>query len=86
MKTRVRIEAGATAAWFLSAEALSFFKLMFFRSKDIADLERLIGSVGRRLDAAYVRRWIVDTMGEDDERVKKWDALCAQFWRDPPMR
>lgn len=68
MKTRVFIEAGPSSAWFLSAEALAFFKMMFFRSKDIADLERLIAGMGKKLDAPYVRRWLVDTMGADDER------------------
>jgi hypothetical protein len=27
---------------------------------------------------------LVDTMGPDDERVKKWDELCASFWREAP--
>jgi hypothetical protein len=84
LRTRVHIDAGPLSAWFLSAEALAFFKMMFFRSKDLADLERLISSTGKKLDAPYVRRWLVDTMGEDDERVKKWDELCAAFWRDAP--
>ena len=84
LKTRVSIEIGGSPVWFLSAEALSFFKMMFFRGKDLVDLERLISNMGRRLDAAYVRRWLVETMGEDDERVRKWDELCAAFWRVGP--
>ena len=70
-KTRVKLAPG----WFLSAEALCFFKLMFFRPKDLVDLERLISVQGKKLDAGYVRKWLVDTMGADDERVKKWDEL-----------
>ncbi len=31
-----------------------------------------------RLDYAYVRRHIVEMMGEDDERVKRWDALWQE--------
>ncbi len=84
LKTRVSVNVGGSSAWFLSAEALSFFKMMFFRGKDLVDLERLISSMGRRLDAPYVRRWLVETMGEGDERVLKWDELCATFWRDAP--
>lgn len=79
-RTRVFIDAGPLRAWFLSAEALAFFKLMFFRSKDLADLERLLSTMGRKLDAPYVRRWLVDAMGETDPRVSKWDELCAAFW------
>lgn len=84
LKTRVSIKIGDQEIWFLSAEALSFFKMMFFRGKDIVDLERLISSMGRRLDAPYVRRWLVETMGEEDDRVRKWDELCATFWRETP--
>lgn len=84
LRTRVFVEAGPSSAWFLSAEALSFFKLMFFRGKDVVDLERLISNQGKKLDAPYVRRWLVETMGADDDRVEKWDELCAAFWRDAP--
>ena len=78
-KTRVKLEAG----WFLSAEALSFFKMMFFRPKDLIDLGELIRVQGKKLDAPYVRKWLVDTMGADDARVTKWDELCAVLsrWR-----
>ena len=76
-KTRVKLEPG----WFLSAEALCFFKMMFFRPKDLIDLERLLRIQWKNLDAGYVRRWLVDTMGADDERVTKWDRLCDENWR-----
>jgi hypothetical protein len=61
----------------LSAEALAVFKLLFFRPKDIADLQRLIGVRGAALDVRYVRAHIAAMMGEDDERVARWDALVA---------
>jgi hypothetical protein len=64
--------------YFLSAEALSVFKLLFFRGKDLVDLERLIAVQGARLDVAYVREKIVAMMGEDDPRVAAWDRLVAE--------
>jgi hypothetical protein len=36
------------------------------------------------LDRAYVRRWIADMMGEDDERVARWDGIVARFASDAP--
>jgi hypothetical protein len=63
----------------LSAEDLTVFKLLFFRGKDIVDVERLIALQGARLDRQYVRNWIVDCVGEDDPRVQKWDELCSQL-------
>jgi hypothetical protein len=78
-RTRVRITDDAGwSGWFLSAEAIAVFKLLFFRGKDVVDLERLV-AVRPELDRAYVRERIVEMMGEDDERVRRWDDLVARF-------
>jgi hypothetical protein len=77
--TRIRVtDDTGWSGWFLSAESIAVFKLLFFRGKDIVDLERLV-AVRDALDRDYVRRWLVDMMGEDDERVQRWDALVSQF-------
>lgn len=82
-RTRVRVSDDAGASlWFLSAEAIAVFKLLFFRPKDIVDLQRLV-AVCEALDAPYVRRWIVDMMGDDDPRVVAWDDLVERFGRPP---
>jgi hypothetical protein len=78
-RTRILITDGAGwSGWFLAAEALTVFKLLFFRGKDLVDLERLV-AVRPDLDRAYVRRWIVDMMGEDDERTERWDEIVRRF-------
>ncbi len=78
-RTRIRLgDDAGWSGWFLAAEALAVFKLLFFRGKDLVDLERLV-AVRPELDHAYVRRWIVDMMGEGDERVRRWDDLVARF-------
>jgi hypothetical protein len=75
-RTRVRLGEGPDGGvWFLSAEAIAVFKLLFYRPKDIADLERLNAVQGPDLDRDYVRRWMVEMMGEDDERVAAWDRI-----------
>jgi hypothetical protein len=76
-RIRVRDDSG-WEGWFLSAEALTVFKLLFFRGKDLVDLERLV-AVRPELDAAYVRRWLVDMMGEGDARVQRWDEIVSKF-------
>jgi hypothetical protein len=79
-KTRVRlVDTDGVATWFLSREAITVFKLLFYRPKDIVDLERLVAVSGRTLDHAYVRRWIVEMMGADDPRVATWDDLVRRF-------
>jgi hypothetical protein len=77
-RTRVQHDVDGTAVWFLSAEALCVFKLLFFRGKDIVDLERLIAVQGTAIDGDYVRARIVEMLGDDDPRVETWDRL----WRD----
>ena len=54
-------------------------KLLFFRGKDLVDLERLVAVQGAKLDSGYVRRHLVEMMGEDDVRVAKWDELVRDF-------
>ena len=78
-RTRVRLtDPGRTSVWFLSAEALAVFKLLFFRRKDLADLERLLAVQGPALDHGCVRTWIADMMGEDDERTRAWGRLVEE--------
>lgn len=61
----------------LSAEDLCVFKLLFFRPKDLHDVERMVAFRGDALDRSYVRRWLVDMVGEDDERVSAWDRAVS---------
>ncbi len=75
-RTRVQLtDPFGQSAWFLSAEAIAIFKLLFHRPKDIADLERLCAVQGPALQREYVRSWIVDMLGPDDERVQTWDRV-----------
>ncbi|HEX6239585.1 MAG TPA: hypothetical protein VFZ61_01780, partial [Polyangiales bacterium] len=62
---------------FLSPEALCVFKLLFFRPKDLVDLERLIEVQAGALDTGYVRAELAKLMGEHDERVQRWDQLTS---------
>jgi len=85
--TRIRVsDPAGWSGWFLSAEAVAIFKLLFFRSKDVVDLERLVAVSPSDLDSAYVRRWIVEMMGEDDARVRTWDELVESFGQHRPIR
>jgi hypothetical protein len=59
----------------LSAEAISIFKLLFFRDKDLVDLRRIVARQGKALDQAYVRRQLEIMFPEGDERLETWDAI-----------
>lgn len=61
----------------LSAEDLTLFKLLFFRGKDLVDIERILAVQGEKLDRDYIRRWLIDCVGADDTRVQRWEQLCS---------
>jgi hypothetical protein len=81
-RTRVRHAIGDARVWILSAESIAVFKLLFFRGKDLVDLERLV-AVRAELDLAYVRARVAAMMGEGDERVRAWDRIAALAGRGP---
>ena len=75
MSTRRRLRGPSGEADYLSPEAIAIFKLLFFRSKDLVDVEKLVVVQGESLDRGYIRRWMVEMMGEDDERIVVWDRI-----------
>lgn len=64
-------------AWFLSPEDLCVMKLLFFRAKDLIDVERLVASMGARFDRGYVADSLVALVGADDARLPRWRRLLA---------
>lgn len=75
----VRRDLAARPIRILSAEDLVLLKLLFFRGKDKTDIERVVQRVGNAMDRQYVREWIVEMMGEEDERVRVWDRYCREL-------
>ena len=82
-RTIVSVTVDDWTGKFLAPEAIAIFKLLFFRLRDRGDLERLVAVRGDHLDHAYVRRWMVEMMGESDERVRAWDDIVARFAETP---
>jgi len=79
MEKAVRIRGPHGEAAFLSAESIAIFKLLFFRPKDLLDVEKLIEVQGNALDVGYIRSWIVDMMSEDDERTQALDQILSRL-------
>ncbi len=65
--------------WFLSAEDLCVMKLIYGRTKDIADLERMFPAL--TLDLSYVRTWLLKMVPDGDRRVSLLDDLERRFAR-----
>lgn len=74
-KTVFTVDYDGQHVSFLSGEALAVFKLLFFRTKDLGDLEQLV-ALRPDLDRGYIRAKVVEMMGETDPRVAAWDEIC----------
>lgn len=61
--------------WVLSPEDLVVLKLMFFRRKDLADVEAILRDQGASIDRRFVRQKLIDLVGVDDERLAALDAI-----------
>jgi hypothetical protein len=61
----------------LSAESITIFKLIFFRSKDESDIRHMLSNC-QNLDLSRVRSAIVGSLGEDDDRIKFWDRAVSK--------
>ena len=73
-----RVGIAGRPAWTLSAEVLAVFKMLFFRPKDLVDVRRMIDIQGEVFGQSFVRKWLVDMVGEGDERTKRWDQLVGE--------
>lgn len=59
----------------LGPEDLLTLKMMFFRRKDLADVEAVLRSSADAIDVAVVRAALIELVGEDDDRVTEWDKI-----------
>jgi hypothetical protein len=57
------------------AESLVVFKLMFFRRKDIADIEQILRTQRESLDCAWIESQLQQLFGGHDPRVSQWNEL-----------
>ncbi len=79
---RRAVEFGDQRIMVWDAESLCVFKLMFFRLKDLADVEEILRVQGDRLDRGWVERQIVGIYGPRDPRVARWGELVQDACGD----
>jgi len=61
--------------WILSPEDLVVLKMMFFRRKDLADVEAVLRDQGASLDRQFVRRQLIELVGLEDERLAALEEI-----------
>lgn len=77
-RRRASVELEGRSIWIWSAEIIVTFKLMYFRPKDKLDIERVWERLRDRFDAAFVRSWLLRSVGADDERTRWWDEITSR--------
>ncbi len=78
---RVRVQLGNALVWFWSPEDLILFKMLFFRTKDKADIESILQVQQEKLDLDYIRRGLKEILS-DEERTCWFDeasSLASEF-------
>ena len=75
---RKRMDLGGQPIAVWDAESLAVFKMLFFRRKDLADVEQILRSQGARLDRAWVREQLESICGSLDPRLSQWDELVRE--------
>jgi hypothetical protein len=76
---RKRVELAGQAIVIWDAETVAVFKMMFFRRKDLADVEQILRTQAAQLDRAWVREQLVEIYGSPDPRLAAWDELAREI-------
>ena len=69
------VELGGQSVMVWDAESLAVFKMMFFRRKDLADIEQILRAQGTQFDRLWVREQLAGMYGPRDPRLSGWDDL-----------
>jgi len=75
---RKEVKLGDQRITIWDAETLAVFKMMFFRRKDVADVEQILRAGGKDFDRPWVREQLVAIYGPRDPRIGEWDVLCDE--------
>ena len=65
------------------AETLAVFKMMFFRRKDLADVEQILRTQGPLLDQAWIRDQLLKLYSARDPRLSQWDDIVREVQEAP---
>jgi hypothetical protein len=76
---RKRVELANKPIVIWDAETLTVFKMMFFRRKDLADVEQILRAQGTQLDRVWVREQLAEMYGVRDPRLAAWEDLVQEI-------
>ena len=73
------VDLGGQQIMVWDAESLAVFKMMFFRRKDLADVEQILRTQGKQFDCLWVRNQLAEMYGMRDLRLSGWDDLVREI-------
>jgi hypothetical protein len=76
---RKRVDLAQQPLMIWDAESLAVFKMMFFRRKDLADIEQILRTQVTRFDRLWTREQLVVMYGARDPRLSQWDELVREI-------
>ncbi|MBI4583252.1 MAG: hypothetical protein HY717_04435 [Planctomycetes bacterium] len=68
LKRRVRREVEGVPAHFVSPEDLVILKMLFYRSKDLADAKAILVTLHGKLDTGYIQKNFEDLLPAEDRQ------------------
>lgn len=78
LERRVSVPFGSRQLWIVTKEDAVLFKLLFGRTKDLADLERLFSVHPEALDRGYLDGWVAALFTANDPRRAAYASLLAR--------
>jgi hypothetical protein len=75
---RKRVEFAGRPMMVWDAESLAVFKMMFFRRKDVADVEQMLRARAAEFDRPWVRKQLAAMYGPGNPRLSAWDELTRE--------
>lgn len=75
---RKRLELAGRPIVVWDAESLAVFKMMFFRRKDLADVEQILRTQGGQFNRPWVREQLAGMYGAGDPRLSAWDEMVRE--------
>ncbi len=76
---RRQVPLSGRPAWVLGPEDIAILKLMFYRRKDLADVESLLREQGETLDLKFVADKLRELVGDDDERLETLEEIANEI-------
>jgi len=75
---RKKMSVGNRQVMVWDAETLCVFKMMFFRRKDMADVEAILHAQTENFDFSWVEQQLIEMYGNRDPRVSQWHELVEE--------